>query len=871
MIARFGIRSLLLLGLTASPASAAILTVAWDAQSDANGYVVHYGTSPGAYSMHVDVGGNAALVIRDLQPGTRYYFAVQAYNSNNQFSPFSAEINTVTDVALETAETVNVVPEVGARDLDAAFDATTRRYLLTFTSGGRPYALLLDVWGSLIGGPFSLADGASGGIQPRVAAGNGRFLVAFTDTLLGQRLARFVVPAASSVTLSQTYSLGAATSSSSDADGSGSAIAYATANRFLATWENSGAVFVRPVGLAGPQGTALDLTTDLAESGCSFSRPEIVWDPSQSRAVVAGSRYGSTCAGGTAVWIRLLDGSGSQLSPLGSETILTTSADPHSYIRLGYDVSANRFLAAWSQRRPDGTTTLSYRLGDSTGGLSALRTIESGGKATASLDDDSYTDNAIAFDGSGGFSLISRAAPSSPTSAGVLFTQRLDASAQVSGMLHELPAVGYRTYTAAIANSISGQVLVAYVDTAGHARALTIGHREATRVEALTASPIQATGGTPVAVTAQAGGGVGPYEYRFWLYDATRAQWTPAAPFSTTSTFQWTPPVGTSGNYTVQVWARSVGSVADYEAWRNAQITVTPPGPVAVTLTADRGFPVPAGTQILWTASGSGGIAPLQHQFWLYDGTAGTWSIAQAYSSATSFAWAPSRAGQYALQVWTRSGGSTASYDGWAGSGLISIAAPGPVTVTSLVADRTTVAPGSPITWTATAGGGLGSFDYQFWRYNLSTATWTLAQPYSSAATYQWMPPINDVGSHLVQVWVRTAGSTSSYDTWRSSDTVTVSNITLRSLSTTTLSPAAAGTSIRWTASAAAVTGTIEYRFWVYSSTTGWQLLRDWAPTSSATWVPTTAGRYAFQVWARTVGSTHDLEAWLGSDYFIIQ
>ena len=58
-----------------------------------------YGTTPGSYSASVDVGNALTHSITALTSGTRYYFAVRAYNTSNVSGPLSSEVN---EVAIDT-------------------------------------------------------------------------------------------------------------------------------------------------------------------------------------------------------------------------------------------------------------------------------------------------------------------------------------------------------------------------------------------------------------------------------------------------------------------------------------------------------------------------------------------------------------------------------------------------------------------------------------------------------------------------------------------------------------------------------------------------------------------------------------------------
>ena len=95
-------------------------------------------------------------------------------------------------------------------------------------------------------------------------------------------------------------------------------------------------------------------------------------------------------------------------------------------------------------------------------------------------------------------------------------------------------------------------------------------------------------------------------------------------------------------------------------------------GPAAITkFQANAPLPADPGTTISWTATASGGTAgPLQFKFWRLNQQTGTWTAVQDYGSSNTFTWTPSAAdsGNYALQVWVRSAGSSANYEGWAGT-----------------------------------------------------------------------------------------------------------------------------------------------------------------------------------------------------------
>jgi stage II sporulation protein D len=65
-------------------------------------------------------------------------------------------------------------------------------------------------------------------------------------------------------------------------------------------------------------------------------------------------------------------------------------------------------------------------------------------------------------------------------------------------------------------------------------------------------------------VIANASGGTGPYTYKFYVFNGT--SWSVGRDWGASNTWTWTPTA--PGTYSIQVWVRNAGSVADYDAWR---------------------------------------------------------------------------------------------------------------------------------------------------------------------------------------------------------------------------------------------------------------------------------------------------------------
>lgn len=70
--------------------------LAWDPNPERNlgGYVLHYGSNPGDYTVELDVGKATNVTVSLPIPGQMYYFALTAYTTDNHVSTFSDEVST---------------------------------------------------------------------------------------------------------------------------------------------------------------------------------------------------------------------------------------------------------------------------------------------------------------------------------------------------------------------------------------------------------------------------------------------------------------------------------------------------------------------------------------------------------------------------------------------------------------------------------------------------------------------------------------------------------------------------------------------------------------------------------------------------------
>jgi hypothetical protein len=87
--------------LSYSISFAAQATLTWDppaVSTDVAGYMIHYGTAPGAYSQGIDVGKTTSYTVSNLNDGQTYYFAATAYNQTHVQSAYSNEVSKGTSI-----------------------------------------------------------------------------------------------------------------------------------------------------------------------------------------------------------------------------------------------------------------------------------------------------------------------------------------------------------------------------------------------------------------------------------------------------------------------------------------------------------------------------------------------------------------------------------------------------------------------------------------------------------------------------------------------------------------------------------------------------------------------------------------------------
>jgi predicted secreted protein len=370
---------------------------------------------------------------------------------------------------------------------------------------------------------------------------------------------------------------------------------------------------------------------------------------------------------------------------------------------------------------------------------------------------------------------------------------------------------------------------------------------------------------TTVTFAATASGGVGPRQFKF-LVQAGGGAALVAQNWSTAATYAWRPTI--AGTYTITVWARSAGVTADAPQ-ASAQVSYSidaPAAPLSITsLTSTLASPRVIGTSIGFNAVATGGQAPYQFKWWVFDGA--SWKVGREWSTSASFNWQPTAPGEYLVAVWARNNGVTANQSQALAqvAYTITAAAPtAPLEVSSLTSNvASPQIAGTTITFNAVATGGQSPYQFKWWVFD--GATWRVAQNWSTNATLSWRPTVP--GDYTVAVWARNNGVSvdASQALAQVSYTITAAlssaaptaPLEVSSLTSNVASPQIAGTTITFNAVATGGQSPYQFKWWVFDGAT-WRVAQNWSTNATLSWRPTVPGDYTVAVWARNNGVSVD-------------
>jgi hypothetical protein len=145
--------------------------------------------------------------------------------------------------------------------------------------------------------------------------------------------------------------------------------------------------------------------------------------------------------------------------------------------------------------------------------------------------------------------------------------------------------------------------------------------------------------------------------YRFWVKDPG-SRWSMVQDYSPATTHLWAQ-TGAAGTYALEVDVRDASETTAYDTVANLSYVAGPCS--AATLSPSPAAPQAHGTPITLTG-GATCLGTPAYRFWVR-APGGSWKIVQDYSSSNTFAWTPTVAGTFSLEVDVRDQGATASYE----------------------------------------------------------------------------------------------------------------------------------------------------------------------------------------------------------------
>ncbi len=190
--------------------------------------------------------------------------------------------------------------------------------------------------------------------------------------------------------------------------------------------------------------------------------------------------------------------------------------------------------------------------------------------------------------------------------------------------------------------------------------------------------------------------------------------------------------------------------------------------------------------------------------------------------------------------------------------------------VTASAAPPSPSTPGTTVTFTGSASGCPNPL-YRFWMQTPGSSTWTIAQDYSTSATFNWNTTGLPTGTYRFSVWARdnsSAGTTCNglgcYDAFAPGFAYALTTCASVTASAAPASPQLSGTPITFTATAPSCP-TPRYEFWLQNpGSTTWTIVQAYSASATFNWNTTGRGPgiYHYSVWVRDATSSNAYDSY---------
>ena len=334
--------------------------------------------------------------------------------------------------------------------------------------------------------------------------------------------------------------------------------------------------------------------------------------------------------------------------------------------------------------------------------------------------------------------------------------------------------------------------------------------------------------GTSVKLTAQAVGGKGTKQYKYYRY--LNGSYKDIKDWSTINNVTITP--STAGTYDLWVAVKDeTGKVVkkniNFSFNKNLEIN---------NLTTDKVSPQYVESSINITAKASGGIGTLQYRFRVGNPD-GTYSIIKDYSTSNTATWKANYIGSKILYVDVKdSRGKIVTK-----SINYTIKAK-PLEINSFTTDKSSPQyKGSSIKMTASASGGEGTLQYRF-RAGNPDGSYSVVKDYSTTNTVVWTA--NYSGSKILYVDVKDSKGNV---VTKSINYSIKEKPVINSFTTDKNSPQNLGTTIKLTANVSGGAN-LQYKFSVQGEDGNTITLRDYSSSNTYNWTPSTDGNQTLYV-----------------------